>query len=212
MDDDGDYDEIRATIVIVELAEEEDIFAEPTVENKGIIIYAGMAVTFIIMFLILFSLVMTYKGKKGLVGRFQDKLGNLKKSSTDEGEIDNNGWSSTQPTGMTPEQEEFFTELYGIPPQKFMQYGYSYPQPQIPPPIPEQPMPGQPMPGQPMHMNVSTPMQMPQPQGIQPPMSMPSFKAPPRLPPAIDKTKKQGDFIPKPRKTPRTSPRNQIYL
>ena len=203
VDDDGDFDEIRATIVIVELAEEDDIFVEPTVENMGIFIYTGMAVAFIILFLILFSLVMTYRGKKGLVGRFQDKLGNLKKSSADEGEMGGDGWSSAQPTGMTSEQEEFFTELYGVTPQKFMQYGYSYPQSQIQPPMSEQPMPGQPMPGQPMPMNASAPMQMHQPYGVQAPMRMPPINAPPGLPPANNKSEIKGDDTTKPRKTPK---------
>ncbi|MCK5561949.1 MAG: PKD domain-containing protein, partial [Thermoplasmata archaeon] len=120
-DDDGETDEARANIRIKSIPIEEDIYTNPTIENKGVFIYTGVVIVIIIMFIILFSLVSTYKGKKTLFGKLKDKLEvskGRKKQAQDQGIYDPRAQHIN--TGMTPEQERFFTDYYGISPQDFM--------------------------------------------------------------------------------------------
>ncbi len=135
MDDDGENDETKGTLTIVKEEEKGDMFSEPTIENNGLLIYASMAVVFIILFLLLISLVMIYQGKKGIFGRikstFSERKARKEQAAMDEAAL-TEARASVQ-TGMTPEQEEFFTDMYGITPQDFMlQYNNSVPPP--PPP------------------------------------------------------------------------------
>jgi hypothetical protein len=120
-DDDGETDEARANIRIKSTPIEEDIYTNPTIENRGVFIYVGVVIVIIIMFIILFSLVSTYKGKKTIFGKLKDKLEaskSRKQQAQDKGTYDQRTQHIS--TGMTPEQERFFTDYYGISPQDFM--------------------------------------------------------------------------------------------
>jgi len=122
-DDDGEKDEARANIKIESVPVEEDIFTNPTLENNGVFIYSGVVIVLIILIILILSLMSIYKGKKTIFGKLKDKLekGNEHEEKTVDQEMYDYSRSEIPiDTGMTPEQERFFTDYYGISPQEFM--------------------------------------------------------------------------------------------
>ncbi|WP_455391421.1 PKD domain-containing protein [[Eubacterium] cellulosolvens] len=164
-DDDGETDEARANIIIKEKPEVEDMFTNPTIENNGVFVYTGVVIVVIFMLIILLSLLSVYRGKKSIFGKFKDYMA---KSKAQRKEVAGGFDARTPPidTGMTPEQEEFFKEMYGIHPREIMQQSQIYAQaPQQPStPLNMQPMPMT-MTSQPQPMNTrpgqTQPMQYP---------------------------------------------------
>lgn len=146
LDDDGEADEMRMTVSIFEEPEDEDIFANPTIENRGLLIYAGVAIVVIILFLILLSFLMVYQGRKGIFERMAEKV-QIRRRGMDSLQT---AWEDTStypppppppspppPYGTIPEHEQYYTDAYG---GSVQQYEYSHPMQQMPIPGPP-PMP-----------------------------------------------------------------------
>jgi len=156
LDDDGEADEMRMTVSIFEEPEDEDILAKPTIENRGLLIYAGVAIVVIILLLILLSFLMVYQGKKGIFKRMADKV-QIRRRGTESLKT---AWEDTStyppppppppPYGTIPEHEQYYTDAYG---GGMQQYGYFHPMEQMP------------IQGYPMHAQSNIPpgtMSMPQ--------------------------------------------------
>jgi subtilisin family serine protease/PKD repeat protein len=135
VDDDGISDEMRAKLVIEEEVEEEDMFANPTVENNGVYVYSGIVVLVFVLLFILISLFMVYKGKKTVIGKLRASSAERKRKKEEERTAAELGQgtfdqridgtspmeyqfqSGAMPNGLTPEQENYFQQMYGIPPE-----------------------------------------------------------------------------------------------
>lgn len=126
-DDDGGFNIKKVTIQVIAEEEKEDIFANPTMENSGLLIYALLGVLVVILILILLSLWMYYRNKKGIFGKLEKTIKDrkLKKSVSNvqqPGMAGPGGPSAPVPgyPGMTPEQLQFY---YGMPPSQAQQPG-----------------------------------------------------------------------------------------
>jgi serine protease AprX len=126
-DDDGETDEARAKIVILSEEEEVDMFANPTFENNGIQMYSAIIVALFLLFFIIISLFMVYKGKRSIIGVMQDKLKESKERKAEE--LAAAEARATIPDGsamgLSPEQTKFFMDTYGMSPSEFSQYQQS---------------------------------------------------------------------------------------
>jgi subtilisin family serine protease/chitodextrinase len=129
IDNDGISDERKVKVNIVGEKEEEDMYANPTFENNGSYFYIGIVIVFIILIFLLISFMMVYRGKKTIIGRFRSRMADkrarkeedrLASLQADQRALGTNG--TYQDTGMTPKQEEFFSDYYGVEPQQFQQY------------------------------------------------------------------------------------------
>ena len=129
IDNDGIFDERRVKVTIVGEKEEEDMYSNPTFENNGSYFYIGIVIVFIILIFLLISFIMVYRGKKTIIGRFKSRIADkrtrkeqeqLASIEANKRELGPNG--TYLDTGMTPKQEEFFSDYYGVAPQQFQQY------------------------------------------------------------------------------------------
>jgi len=74
-DDDSEVDIKRLNIEILQpKKEKENIFENPTFENNGMIIYSGLGLLIVILILIVISLIMYQRNRKGLFGALERKM------------------------------------------------------------------------------------------------------------------------------------------
>jgi chitodextrinase len=149
-DDDRETDMRKVTITIFEPEVEENMYENPTFENKGLYIYTGVGIFIVILIILLVSLLMYYKNKRGMFGILETRLERRRRLAeerrlTEEGRISQIGGS-----GLTVGQEDFYQELYGVHPTEFQNMSMlgSAPGPGTGPspgPMP-MPIPGQPFP------------------------------------------------------------------
>ncbi len=120
-DDNFESDLDRITITVKEPIKKEDIFANPTWQNNGALIYTGIAVVIIVLILILISLFFYYRNKRGIFGYIERSIEKRKRMRSER----ESQYSSEDrvpeigPSGLTIQQERFYQDLYGIHPQDF---------------------------------------------------------------------------------------------
>jgi PKD repeat protein len=177
-DDDHEVDIKKRLITVLAPQEDEDIFANPTFENKGMYIYTGMAIFIVILLIILISLYMYYTNKGGMFGKIERVIEERRTTKAEQMIPPSDRVNVIGPTGLSVEQENFYKDMYGVHPGE-VQSIYQ--------------MQGQ---GQGQNMNMPSNNQIvppiPPPPGMEQQMPMQQFKAGPVLPilpPAPDKKK-----------------------
>jgi serine protease AprX len=120
-DDNHEVNVDKVTITVTAPGQKEDIFANPTLENSGLLIYAGIGIFIVILILILFSLLMYYKNKKGIFGKLEVALEEHKKRQIERHKPPEARVSEIGASGLTVGQENFYKDLYGVHPHEFQQ-------------------------------------------------------------------------------------------
>jgi PKD repeat protein len=120
-DDDRETDMRKVTIFILEPEVEENIFENPTFENKGLYIYAGVGIFIVILILFLLSLLMYYKNKGGIFGVMERKLERRRRLAQEKRLAEEGRVNQIEGIGLTVGQEEFYQELYGVHPSELQQ-------------------------------------------------------------------------------------------
>jgi serine protease AprX len=118
-DDDFETDIKKIGLTIMEEEQEEDILANPTFENRGMYIYSGIGIFIVFLILMLVSLLMYYKGKRGIFGAFERRMIQRRERREREKNLDEERINQIGPTGLTVGQEQFYQDLYGIDPKTF---------------------------------------------------------------------------------------------
>jgi hypothetical protein len=111
----------KVTIFILEPEVEENIFENPTFENKGLYIYAGVGIFIVILILFLLSLLMYYKNKGGIFGVMERKLERRRRLAQEKRLAEEGRVNQIEGIGLTVGQEEFYQELYGVHPSELQQ-------------------------------------------------------------------------------------------
>ncbi len=118
-DDDLESNIAKVTIKVIEPKEEVDILKNPTIENRGFYIYAGIAVFIVILIILLLSLLMYYNNKKGLFGIMERRMEERKERKERESQLSEERINLTGESGLTFGQEQFYKDLYGVHPAEF---------------------------------------------------------------------------------------------